>query len=136
MADCSKTEVFLAEWERMCENAPLCKDCDMQNNVVRARCTSKALCLLAVLSHKEEAIKIVQQWSDEHPAPPPKTYADDYFEKFPKAARTKCGTPFTCRENTYGTKCKVSDNEGFNGLNGDRCVECWNEPYKEGEENG
>ena len=50
MADCSKTEVFLAEWKRMCETVVICDDCDMQNLLDGAKCTSKALCMLAVLS--------------------------------------------------------------------------------------
>lgn len=70
MADCSKTEVFLAEWNRMCESVVICDDCYMRNLVDGMKCTSKSLCMLAVLRSKEEAIKIVQEWSDNNPPEP------------------------------------------------------------------
>ena len=62
MADCSKTEVFLREWERMCK--PLgCKECPLgQSN----NCFNE-LCDKFVLGYPQEAIKEVQKWSDKHP---------------------------------------------------------------------
>lgn len=77
MDDCSKTAVFLAEWKRMCESVVICDDCDMRNLVDCGKCTSKSLCMLAVLRSKDEAIKIVKKWSDEHPEPKPKTSGGD-----------------------------------------------------------
>ena len=66
----------------------------------------------------KEAIEIVQKWSDSHPIPKPKTYAEDFFEKFPNAPKC-CGTPSACRDCIYGSG-KVCGP----GL----CKDCWNEP--------
>lgn len=63
------------------------------------------------------AIETVQKWSDEHPK---KTYAQDFFEKFPKAQSDSDGAPHTCRKTIYGGKCP-----------GAGCGECWNEPMEE-----
>ena len=53
----------------------------------------------------EKAIEIVQKWSDEHPK---KTYAQDFFEKFPKAPKDKSAKseyPDACRNLIYGGGC-------------------------------
>lgn len=65
MADCSKTEVFLAEWERMCDNTD-CECCDAMSLVKRCGAIS---CNFAIMRNKEDAIEIIQKWSDSHPAP-------------------------------------------------------------------
>jgi hypothetical protein len=67
-------------------------------------------------------IETIQKWSDEHPK---KTYAQDFFEKFPKARRNSDGTPFVCRERIYGGECPV--------LKCDECWnrDCWNEPMED-----
>lgn len=50
-----------------------------------------------------------------------KTYADDFFEKFPNAIKKAVGEPRTCRDLVYGTK------YAYCGAN--QCSNCWNEPY-------
>lgn len=71
------------------------------------------------------AIETVQKWSDEHPK---KTYAQDFFEKFPDAPRletAKDGYPSACRNTIYAGKCP-----------GEGCYECWNEPMNDEETKG
>lgn len=48
--------------------------------------------------YPDEAIAIVQKWSDEHP---PKTYRDDFFEKFPGAVKDKDGYPLFAPDYIY-----------------------------------
>lgn len=54
-----------------------------------------------------------------------KTYADDFFEKFPKARKETGGEPKSCRDFVYGT-------ESTHCIGG--CRDCWNEPYPEPKE--
>lgn len=57
-----------------------------------------------------------------------KTYADDFFEKFPNAQKEAGGEPRSCRNFVYGTEyayCKVSS---------ECCHNCWNEPFPEKED--
>lgn len=70
--------------------------------------------------HPEKAEEIVKQWAKEHPV---KTYAQDFFEKFPNARKAKTGRPAVCREQIYnieGTACIAGP-----------CTECWNEPMED-----
>lgn len=73
MADCSKTEVFLQEWGRMCKLCDLhyedCAKCILHNeNTVR--------------NDINLAIKMVQIWSDKHPC---KTRQSEFLKMFPNA---------------------------------------------------
>lgn len=131
IADCSKTEVFLAEWERMCDNTD-CECCAAMGLTKRCGVIS---CNFAIMRNKEDAIKIVQKWSYEHPAPKQKTYADDFFEKYPNAKRHENGRPLAYRCDVYGCECnykKAPEVLYWRGKKGiDDCLMCWNEPYKE-----
>ena len=134
MADCSQTEVFFAEWERMHKH---------YENEQCTRCPVRALanaigekdCIKAVFNMpKELVIGAVQRWSDAHPLPKPKTYADVFFEKFLKLKKTSItygsGSqkyPIYCRDVLFGIeehKCTGDRDE---------CGNCWNEPYPEQE---
>ena len=54
-----------------------------------------------------------------------KTYAEDYFEKFPNGVKFR-GKPWLCRRAAYGGNCKKGlDNLVFS------CDDCWNEEMKE-----
>ena len=56
--DCSKTEVFLKEWRRMCK-AVGCSMCEISKK--------GRGCKIFLMCEPAEAIKIVQEWSDKHP---------------------------------------------------------------------
>lgn len=63
--------------------------------------------------------EIVDKWVSEHP---PKTYAQDFFEKFPTALRDSDGLPKVCWEYVYGDG-KYCDSAA--------CTECWNRQMKD-----
>ena len=69
----------------------------------------------------DNADEIVDKWVKEHPI---KTYAMDFFEKFPNA-KTYDGDPLICLHNVHselGDECC-----------GD-CLECWSREMKVGED--
>ena len=121
--DCNKTINFLHELKRLCDSRDGCV-ADAAN---KERCPMFGVCDDALTricaEYAETAIEIVQKWSDEHPK---KTYAQDFFEKFPKAQSNSDGTPYTCRKTTYGGKCP-----GIECDSRIECDECWNEPMEE-----
>ena len=121
MADCMTTVEFLSEWQRMCDTVKICMRCDIPVDSITG-----ASCIQFVRKNRETAIRIVQKWSDEHPLPKPKTYADVFFEKFPNALKDVSGDPLgVCR---YA----VFDHSGCEYKKPD-CMMCWNEPYPEQE---
>lgn len=76
---------FLTEYQRMCKSYKNCSVCSL---------TSKS-CFSNGVTYKtsEEVNKIIEavtQWSLAHPQ---KTYAQDFFEKFPSANKAPNGTP-------------------------------------------
>lgn len=141
MADCSKTVDYIREENRMCKAYECCNygsGCPMgeYTDYIPSNCIS------FVLSNTETAIKIVQKWSDEHPEPKPKTYADDFFEKFPHARGysfdydgTKVPSELMrCMLYNIGYACEF---EGSKFCDADHRADCWREPYPEqGEANG
>lgn len=80
--DCSVTMNFLRERERMCHNSSCGSGCP----VFRLAREDSTSCDYYLRKHPEKAVKIVQKWSDEHPA---KTRLDDLLEKYPKAQLDK-----------------------------------------------
>lgn len=63
--------------------------------------------------------EIVDEWVKEHPV---KTYAQDFFEKFPNAPKLETDNPMVCVKHVYGNvdmRCCSS------------CGECWNQEMKE-----
>lgn len=66
----------------------------------------------------------LQKWSDEHPK---KTYAQDFFEKFPKAQSKSDGSPFVCRKRIYGKTRPEFEDCDYTGT----CYKCWNELMEE-----
>lgn len=93
-----------------------CKNCKLSrlNNGYGDGCSP------FIAKHPDEANEIILKWCDEHPV---KTYAEDFFEKFPKARRTQEGYPALCRNVPY--------NIDEDGCGDRRCAECWNEENKE-----
>ena len=118
--DCSKTIDFFSEAKRLCDSRTAC-EADAAN---KERCPMFEFCTHTIVTQRaEEIIKAVenlQKWSDEHPK---KTYAQDFFEKFPDAPRCKSANgryPSACRKAIYDGKCP-----------GAGCEECWNEPLND-----
>ena len=121
--DCSKTINFFPELKRLCDSRTACT-ADAAN---KEQCPLHDFCRQSLTIRAEEiitAVENLQKWSDEHPV---KTYAQDFFEKFPKAQSGSDGTPFVCRKTIYGEvppKDERCDRRGA-------CKNCWNEPMEE-----
>ena len=118
--DCSKTINFLSELKRLCDSRDEC----VANAANKEDCPMFGICKLAYSKIYDEdvktAIETVQKWSNEHSK---KTYAQDFFEKFPDAPRDelyKKRYPWVCRAGIYGGECPRI-----------KCDECWNEPMEE-----
>lgn len=107
--DCNKTINFMKECKRMCDAQEKCERCPLDDC-----CSGNALWD----ESPRRAIEIVQKWSDEHSS---KTYAQDFFEKFPNAKKDANMYPRICRQQIYGGECP--DEVG--------CFNCWNEPMEE-----
>lgn len=118
--DCSKTINFLMAQKRLCSSQGYCQQRNKNDN-----CPLYAFCNRSPNNYSvakvKEAIEAMQKWIDEHPG---KTYAQDFFEKFPKANPDKEGVPWTCRANCYGGSCQYS---AVAGAGPAPCKACWNE---------
>ena len=132
MADCSKLEDFLKERKRMCSSFDslyqswdqgLCDGCPLKKGY-------NCLFYNEVVNGEsiQEAVNLVQQWSDEHPEPKPKTYADVFFELFPNAPTMPDGLPkpYVCDIYTNHPECY--------GCTQEDSRKCWTLPYPEQEE--
>jgi hypothetical protein len=122
MIDCSKTENYFAEKQRMtkrtkeglCEIS--CSDCPLYNE---NNGTSEGLsCGCLEMHYPKKAISIVQRWSDEHPQ---RTYLSELLKIFPNTPLKDDGTPHLCPSDlgwNDSRKCREQSN----------CVKCWNLP--------
>lgn len=103
------TAKFIKEYKRMCDSYALCKDCPNAN--------IEDSCGYFDADTLSRIIQTVEEWSAAHPR---KTYAQDFFEKFPKAVGDY---PSMCRKAIYqgdlDRVCSCS------------CLSCWNEPMEE-----
>ena len=128
MIDCTKTEQYFAEKQRMvklqtgevCEIS--CEECPLSsmNNGEGIVCSDFETC------YPEKAIEIVQEWSDAHPQ---RTYLSEFLKNYPNAPLDDDGTPNFC---PYRLGLMNEDD-----CRKDRnCVECWNQPIpiEDGEE--
>ena len=122
--DCSKTINFFTEFKRLCDSRTACT-ADAAN---KEQCPLHDFCRQSLTIRAEEiitAVENLQKWSDEHPK---KTYAQDFFEKFPKAQSNSDGTPsFVCRKEIYGGVRPAFEDCDYTGT----CKKCWNEPMEE-----
>ena len=122
--DCNKTIDFFTEFKRLCDSRTACKT-DEDN---KEQCPLVAFCEHAIAANCAEeiikAIESLQKWSKEHPK---KTYAQDFFEKFPKAQSGLDGSPFVCRKRIYGGARSAFEDCDYTGA----CKNCWNEPMEE-----
>lgn len=71
----------------------------------------------------DNADEIADKWVAEHPV---KTYATDFFSKFPDAQLDSYGAPRACVNAIYGLgDCSK------NKISGIICRDCWNQEMKE-----
>lgn len=108
----------IKDLKRMCENM-MCKDCPLSGSNV-SNCQVHGI---PVDYPDEDIDTIVDKWVAEHPV---KTYATDFFSKFPDAQRKTTGIPIPCIGAIYSEfrdiDCPVRG-----------CSECWNREMKEDE---
>lgn len=126
MIDCTKTEQYFAEKQRMvklqtgevCEIS--CEECPLSsmNNGEGIVCSDFETC------YPEKAIAIMQKWSDEHPQ---KTYLSELLKNHPNTLLNDDGTPTFC---PYRLGLMGADDCRKDG----NCVKCWNQPIEYGEE--
>lgn len=113
MADCKKTVEFLREWSRMCDAHEECATCPLDEPTSGRGCD--------VCNIPDDAIAIVQKWSDEHPV---MTWAGKLRELLPNFT----GMPHNyCPSLFFGNHAP----SGCGDCNDIACVDCWNGEYKE-----
>lgn len=129
MIDCSKTENYFAEKLRMtkrtkngicktkCSDCPLCSE----NNGI----SENLSCTNFEMHYPEKAIEIIQKWSNEHPQ---KTYLSEFLERYPSALLNDDGVPNSVCPYDLGLM-----NKEFCRKSRKTCIECWNQPVKDGE---
>ena len=116
MIDCNITVNFLKEWERMHE---VCKRCEACPLSCFKNSTGNS-CRIFAMGYPQEAQKIVQKWSNEHPI---KTRQEAFLEAFPNALIRGTGVPESCA--------KIVGIAPNGDCREKSCVVCWNEPYEE-----
>lgn len=101
----------IKDLKRMCEAHKFCTDCPLKTDT---------WCIPCALP--DNADEIVDKWVSEHPV---KTYAMDFFEKFPNAELDSYGAPRVCVNAIYGLgDCSKSE------ISGIICRDCWNQEMK------
>ena len=111
----TKRRMLKTDNDGMCTiNCSTCGLSKYNNGMNIGCCAFEYLC-------PEKAVAIVEQWAKEHPL---RTYAKDFFEKFPDAEKDYDSCPCTCRKLMYGEE--STNCERFNS-----CIECWNSPMEE-----
>ena len=96
----------IKDLKRMCDFYPNCAGCPIESKLP---CTPHR--------YVDSIDEIVDKWVAEHPV---KTYAMDFFSKFPDAQRKASGIPVACirviYSEFYDEDCPTSS-----------CYECWNQ---------
>ena len=131
MIDCNITKNYFNEKQRMTKKRKLyvgiykceldCSDCPLSS--LNNSATDKMTCGEFETLCPEQAIEIVQKWSDEHPQ---KTYLSEFLKNYPNAPLVDDGTP----------KCVCPRALGLMDIDDcdDNCIKCWNQPIKDSEE--
>ena len=98
---------YLKEKARMCKGNEFCYNCPLDE------------CIEYEKENPEEAVEIVEKWSEEHPQ---KTILQDFLEKYPNAPVYTEGQPRLCPQ-------VLGYFEG--GCTGAvSCRSCWNRPLE------
>ena len=108
-------------YDRVCRKHP-CHKCPLKQlaeDQMYANCSSLMKC------RPELAEERLVEWDKEHPV---KTFATDFFEKFPNAIKAEDGLPKICAKNLgYIKSCP-----NYPCLNpAQECKKCWNQPMEE-----
>lgn len=108
---------FLKEKKRMCDSfddyCTDCTGCEIESK------SSGMHCAEYIEKYPEQAVEIVEKWSEEHPQ---KTRLTEFLEHYPNALMEDDGTPEVC-VNELGLK---RDDGCISN-----CIKCWNTPIEE-----
>lgn len=124
MIDCTKTKQYFSEKRRMIrKHGYVCKlncgDCPLN----WSKNGKDVSCEILERSYPEQAISIVQKWSDENSQ---KTCLMELLEKFPNIVLRDDGTPkHLCPYQLGMTNSKDCNND---------CSKCWSQPVEGGSE--
>lgn len=126
MIDCSKTKNYFSEKKRMIKKHKYvcelnCADCPLSwdKNGIGISCSKLET------SFPEQAISIVQKWSDENPQ---KTYLTELLKIFPNTQVNAYGIPKRICPFDLGLVSAKACRKDRN------CAKCWNQPFPEMEE--
>lgn len=117
MSDCSRTENFIKEKERLCRYYidAGCRFCVLDRNIPGLSCSD------FIAQYPKKAIEVVQRWSNETP---PKTLLTEFLKHYPKTKLNSDGYPniAPCELGIVNLKdeCKCRGVACF------YCEECWN----------
>ena len=107
-------------YNRMCKKFP-CHKCPLRQlaeDQMYANCSSLMKC------RPELAEECLVEWDKEHPV---KTYATDFFEKYPNAPKEPTGEPKVCLKYLVCGK-GYSRNTDYCVIS---CADCWNQPLED-----
>lgn len=131
MIDCSRTENYFAEKQRMTKKHKLnggayicelnCTDCPLNHS--NNDSGDMLSCSDFETIYPEKAVEIVQKWSDEHSQ---KTYLSEFLKNYPHAVANGDGIPNSICPFDLGLMNRRDC--------GKTCIECWNQPVEDGEE--
>lgn len=111
----NKRKATIYDYARMCNSYDSCQYCPLSHYNNSQACG----CIKLIQQYTDEANEIVLKWCDRHAV---KSYADNFFEKFPNAEREDGDIPTVCRNTVYGIT---------SGCLGKPCKKCWKEKYEE-----
>ena len=118
MADCGKTEVFFKELKRMCKDYRKYSDCSCFCPFRVMDKSGEFICYFEQDEISKDAIRIVQEWSDEHPS---KTRQSEFLKHYPKTKLNDDGV-ITIKPCMIDVTCPV---------NGKCCIDCIEEYWLE-----
>lgn len=118
MADCTKTVEFIRELVRLCDSNSLCSGCPLHNEQESCEGTPSEYL-------SEDAISIVQKWSDEHPV---MTWAGKLRELLPHAPIGQIMDEY-CPYQIFGDHAPYKEDCEAEGPA--NCLDCWSGEYKE-----
>lgn len=125
MIDCSKTKNYFTEKRRMIKKHKYICGLNCDACPLGWSKNGKGIsCETLEKSYPEQAISIIQKWSDENPQ---RTYLTEFLEHYPNAELDKNGIPKIC-PHLLGLK------DSYDSCKGGDCAECWNQPLSEREE--
>lgn len=117
MIDCSRTENFIKEKERLCQyyTDMGCTFCVLDRNIPGLSCSD------FIAQYPKKAIEVVQKWSDENP---PKTLLAEFLEHYPKTELNSNGCPniAPCELGIIKLKDECKDKAVYCF----HCKKCWN----------